>query len=204
MKEYSARRIGVLALGLVTISIGVWLFKISKMGNDPSSALSLALAALLGIRFSAVQISVHLVWFVFEIMLARKLIGIGTFMNWFGIGFAVDFLTCSVEPLLSIPDSLAFHIPIMLLGVIVISFGASLYQTADLGVAPYDSISIIMAERTPLPYFWCRIMTDSFCAAAAYLSGGIIGIGTLISALGLGPFISFFTEKAAKKLCGRG
>ena len=87
-------------------------------------------------------------------------------------------------------------------GVLVLSLATSLYQTADLGVSPYDSVSIILAERTPIPYFWCRIFTDSFCTAVTFLLGGTLGSGTLVCALGLGPFIAFFTRHVARRLCG--
>ena len=60
----------------------------------------------------------------------------------------------------------------------------------------------VMAEKLPIPYFWCRIITDSACVLFALLFHGLIGIGTLICAVGLGPFISFFTKHAAKKICG--
>ena len=51
-------------------------------------------------------------------------------------------------------------------------------------------------------YFWCRIFTDSLCVVIAWALGGLIGLGTLVCALGLGPFISFFTRHAAQRLVG--
>ena len=61
-----------------------------------------------------------------------------------------------------------------------------------------------MSKRLPIPYFWCRIMTDSLCAIIAWLLGGIIGLGTLVCALGLGPFIAFFSKTIAEPLCRDG
>ena len=76
-----------------------------------------------------------------------------------------------------------------------------MYQTADLGIAPYDSVSLIMAERLPILYFWCRMSNDVICALICYLLGGIVGLGTLICSLGLGPFIQFFNRFVSEKLC---
>ena len=42
--------------------------------------------------------------------------------------------------------------------------GASLYQTADLGLAPYDYLSLGLRDYTPCPYFGCRIFTDALSA----------------------------------------
>ena len=84
-------------------------------------------------------------------------------------------------------------------GVVTLSLACALYQTADMGVAPYDALSIVLSRKSRLSYLRCRILTDSLCAFAAFLLGGLIGVGTLVCALGLGPFITFFSEKVAKR-----
>ena len=37
--------------------------------------------------------------------------------------------------------------------MLVTALGASLYQTADLGIAPYDYLSLGLRDYTPCPYF---------------------------------------------------
>lgn len=90
-------------------------------------------------------------------------------------------------------------------GVVVTSLGVSMYQLSRQGVAPYDSISLIMTERCPkISYFWHRISNDALCALICWLAGGIVGLGTLVSAFGLEPVVQFFdtyfTSKLLKKL----
>ena len=71
----------------------------------------------------------------------------------------------------------------------------SMYQQADLGVSPYDASSLILAERqSRFPYFWCRIFTDGICAVVCFVLGGIVGIGTVVTAFGFGPFVTFFNK----------
>ena len=72
------------------------------------------------------------------------------------------------------------------------SLGISLHQTSDLGVAPYDYLALGLRDHTPLPYFCCRLFTDTLCALLAFLLGGLLGLGTLICAFCLGPLIQFF------------
>jgi uncharacterized membrane protein YczE len=84
---------------------------------------------------------------------------------------------------------------------VVTGFGVSMYQTPNVGVSPYDSLSIIMTKRIPkISYFWNRIFTDAVCALVCFLAGGIVGLGTLVSALGLGPVIDFFNVHFTRKL----
>ena len=86
-------------------------------------------------------------------------------------------------------------------GVVICCLGLSMYQMPDEGVAPYDSLSLIMTERWPkIPYFWHRMSNDVLCALICYLTGGVVGIGTLVTAFGLGPVIHFFNRVFTGKL----
>ena len=86
--------------------------------------------------------------------------------------------------------------------VLVTALGASLYQTADLGIAPYDYLSLGLRDYIPCPYFGCRIFTDALSALLCWLLGGLVGLGTLICAFCLGPlpFIQFFDRTFSQKV----
>jgi uncharacterized membrane protein YczE len=43
-------------------------------------------------------------------------------------------------------------------------------------------------------------MCDACCALICFLAGGIVGIGTLVSAFGFGPFIQFFNKTVSEKI----
>ncbi|MNW66270.1 hypothetical protein D3C74_447240 [compost metagenome] len=92
----------------------------------------------------------------------------------------------------------------MAIGVVVCSFGISLYQTSQVGVAPYDSLSLIMKNKFPkVSYFWHRMFTDALSALVCFLAGGIIGLGTLVTVFGLGPIIHFFDVNFTEKLLAK-
>lgn len=80
------------------------------------------------------------------------------------------------------------------------SLGISLHQTSDLGVAPYDYLALGLRDHTLLPYFCCRLFTDTLCALLAFLLGGLLGLGTLICAFCLGPLIQFFNTHVSENV----
>ena len=201
MQKGTLRRFLVMCFGILIMGLGVCLFKISLMGNDPSTALAIAVADRIGLDFSILVIVINSIYFIAEIFLGRKYIGAGTFVNWFFVGPLASFYEKLLRGVWNVPEGFVPRLVIMVAGVLILSLSASLYQTADLGIAPYDSLSIIMRDRLPLPYFWCRIITDATCAAVCWLLGGIVGLGTLVCALGLGPFIHFFNKHISEKLC---
>lgn len=202
MNSYRIRRFIVMVTGLLIMGLGIALFKISLMGNDPSTAMVMAIGDKINMDFSIVLIMANALWFLIELIFGRRYIGIGTFANWFGVGTLASLWIHGIYSVFSIPQAFSVRVCIMLIGVLVLSLAASMYQTSDMGIAPYDVLSIILSERLPLPYFWCRVLTDSVCAAIAFLLGGLIGLGTLVCALGLGPFITFFNKFVSEKLCG--
>ena len=194
------KRFIVMLCGIIVMGCGISLFKLSLTGNDPSSAMCMAVGDTVGLPFSVTLIIANTLFFIFEICLGRKYIGIATFVNWFGVGTMADLWTKLLTRLFTFSAALVPRLLVMSAGVLILSLACALYQTADLGIAPYDALSIVMDEKLPIPYFWCRIITDSICTIIAFVFGGIIGIGTLVCALGLGPFIQFFTVNAAERI----
>lgn len=201
MNKQLWKRFAVMIVGLIIMGLGIALFKISLMGNDPSTAFVMAVGDKIGIDFAIVLIVANSVWFIAEFIFGRKYIGIGTFANWFGVGTLASGWVNLIESHFAISREFLPRILIMAFGVLILSLGASMYQTSDLGIAPYDVLSIILSDKLPIPYFWCRIFTDTVCALVAFLLGGLIGLGTLVCAVGLGPFITFFNKHVSEKLC---
>ncbi|MDO4339185.1 MAG: hypothetical protein Q4C91_14060, partial [Eubacteriales bacterium] len=84
---------------------------------------------------------------------------------------------------------------LLLLAVVMMCFSASLYFTADLGVSAYDAWALVLAEHKVASFRVCRIGTDLICVLAGVLMGAFPGIGTVITAFGMGPLIDFFNKK---------
>ncbi len=182
------------------IFLGIALFKQSHLGNDSISALNMRLAELLGISLGVQNVATNILFFALEFWFGRKYIGLGTFVNGIGIGFIVTFfydpIAAAFGPAASLPEQLVW----VVLAVLVTALGASLYQTADLGIAPYDYLSLGLRDYTHFQYFGCRVFTDAFCALLCWLLGGLVGLGTLICAFCLGPFIQFFNGLVSERV----
>lgn len=192
-RRVGSRRVIASLVGNLLVAVGIALFKQSVLGNDPFTGMNMALANVIGIRFPRLQLCVNLVLFFIQFIFERGLIGFGTVVNALLIGYLVDFFYGVFVPAFGLPTTLGMKLLIMAVGMVICCFGLSLYQTADLGVSPYDAASLILSHKHPrVPYFWCRIFTDGICVLICWLSGGIVGIGTLVTAFGFGPLISVF------------
>lgn len=202
VKRYTARRLIAVFLGNILIGIGVAIFRMTLLGNDPSTAFVLALANKVGMALAPMLWICGAGWFLIEIIWGQKFIGLGTFVNWFLLGMVADGSTWLLKQLFTFPETFLPRFIIMLLALPFVSLGVSLYQSSELGASPYDSLALILDDRFPkIPYFWCRIAVDGTATLLAWLLGGIVGLGTLACALCLGPFVHFFNQHVSEPFC---
>ena len=125
-------------------------------------------------------------------------------MNGVLVGYVVSFFYGLMVKNFGLAEEQGLFVQLLWasIAVVVTSLGVSLYQTADLGIAPYDYLSLGLRDKTKKHYFACRMFTDGLCALATFLTGGLVGIGTLLSAFGLGPIVHFFDRHVSERLIG--
>lgn len=196
------RRFAVLIAAHIIFGFANALLRLSGQGNDPSTALVLALGQRLGLSLSTMSLVVYGLYFIIQFSADRSLVGIGTFINWVFIGILTDACFALYNRTFVLPAALPWRLGAAGVSIVLFSLAASMYQTAALGVSPYDSLSIILSRKTGLPYVGCRVLTDSLSVLLCAALGGVLGVGTLICAVGVGPIITFFNRTVSQKLTG--
>ena len=194
--------------GVLICAVSVGVFKIAALGVDPFQSLMSGLDNLIPIPFGTLYVIVNLVLLVFSLVADRRNIGIATFINLFLLGYITQFTYELLQVWLPAP-SLLVRALCLLIGIVVICFGSSLYMTANLGVSTYDAVAIVLSGKWKLGQFqFVRIGCDLVCVILGVglflLAGGklsqvptIAGIGTVITAFFMGPLIHTFNNKVA-------
>lgn len=205
------KRIFMSVLGVLTGAVSVAVFKIAAFGVDPFQSFMSGMDKLIPIDFGTLYMGVNAVLLIFSLVFDRHYIGIATFVNLFLLGYVTDFSYKFFSSVMPDP-SLPVRIICLLIGIVVICIGSSLYMTADLGVSTYDAIALICANTWKLWKFkYIRVCTDLVCVvtgALLFIAGkgkiseipAFIGIGTIITAFFMGPLIEFFNEKIARPM----
>ena len=200
-KKISMRRIIMVLIGNVILGMGVSIFKLSCLGNDAYNAMLMALSDYINIPYGHFSALFSAALFIIQLAIGRNYIGIGTIVNSFLAGYIVTFFYNTWLILFEIPTFFPVQFVVMFIGVVACGLGISLYQSSNLGVSPYDFLSLKAAERfKKVPYFWWRMLADATSALIAFLTGGLLGVGTLVCAFGLGPFVHFFNEHFTNKI----
>ncbi len=213
MKNVTKNKLIAVILGNLILGIGVALLRFSQMGNDPFCASTMAISEGLGMGLGTYQLILNVVLFVFQLIWGRSYIGLGTIINLFLLGYIVQFGTWVLDGIFGadLVLSLPLQLIIMVVSLVILTFGLAMYQVASLGVAPYDFLALGLAEHLPVPYFALRVGTDAVCVLVILVAVGTgfigwgnahLGIGTVITAFFLGPLVAYFS-KIHEKWVGR-
>ena len=223
------RRILMTVAGVLIMGMSVGLFSLSALGMDPFQIFAHGIWRIINtaaghpvtseaempgtLSFGLCYTVLSAIMLVVVLLINRRKIGLGTLINILFVGYVADFSESLFGKL--IPDrSFLTRLIILLVALVILCMASSLYFTADLGVSVYDAMSLTVSERTPIPFQICRIASDLICVVIGgilcYLSdrnltsaGALLttaGIGTIITAFFMGPFIAFFNRKIAEPL----
>lgn len=202
-KELTVRIIACI-IGNIFIGLGVALTKMAALGNDPFNGKCMSVSAFIGVPYTYYTLCFNTVLFIFELIWGRKYINIGTFINWFLLCYVVSFFLPIFENTIGYPESIVIRLLILIVGLLVCSLGIALYQYADLGVAPYDAIPLMIVDYHPkVKFFAARVVLDCTLVVLIFLTGGIVNVGTVANAFGLGPIVHFYTWIIRKLVSGR-
>ena len=195
----------MVALAIPLMGVSAGLFTASDFGVDPFLCFSMGVSRLTHIRFGTLFMLLSFVMLAAEWFICRHYIGVSTFLSMFLIGYVSEFTVSGLSAWFGAAGP-ALRVGYLLVGIVLTCFGAALYYEADLGVSAYDAVSLHMADcriqvgGRVLPYRFARMGTDLVCVVLGVLLGAPAGIGTVISALFMGPLIAFFRNSVAKPL----
>ena len=205
------KRIFMSLTGVIITAISVGAFKFAALGVDPFQTFMTGMDALIPIGFGTLYVIINAVLLLFALAFDRHYIGISTLINLFLLGYVVDF-TVHLLTVLILEATIVIRVLSFLLGFVFLCLGSSMYMTADLGVSTYDAIALVCTNKWKLGKFrYVRITTDIACillgVTAFLVSGGsvnqissFLGIGTVLTALFMGPLIDLFNRKIAQPL----
>ena len=184
-------------LANVVIALGIALLRWAQLGNDPFSAMMMAIHAYLPLDYGTFCLLANLVMFIAQLLWGRQTIGVGTLINGLLLGYFVDFWNLILGLTGITPANLVFRGVLAAAGIVIAAFGLSFYVAADVGVAPYDSLALILRERLHFSVMVTRVCTDGTAILTCILLKGVFGAGTVMAVFGLGILMGFFEKHTA-------
>ena len=174
-----------LVLGLSLFAIGETLLITANQGVSPWTVLAQGISFQTNLSIGITTFIVSLIVLILWYPLKQKP-GLGTILNIILISIIIDLST----PILPYPKSFLFQIIQSIVAVFLVGLGSGFYLTANLGPGPRDGLMTGLQNLTNQPIALIRTIIEVSAVGIGFYLGGIVGIGTLLFAFGIGPMVS--------------
>ena len=193
-----ARRLPQLYVGLFLYGVSLALMVRGALGLAPWDVLHSGF-----IRHVPMTLGQAVVLFSFVVLVLwiplREMPGLGTISNAIVVGLSAD----ATMAVLDRPDAMVARIGLMVGGVVLCGLASALYIGAQLGRGPRDGLMTGLARRTGLSLRLVRTGLEVAVVVIGLLLGGVLGVGTVVYALAIGPLtqlmLPWFTVELSRQ-----
>lgn len=177
-----ARRLPQLYVGLFLYGVSLALMVRGALGLAPWDVLHSGF-----VRHVPMTLGQAVVLFSFVVLVLwiplRETPGLGTISNAVVVGLSAD----ATLAVLDRPEAIAGRLGLMVGGVLLCGLASALYIGAQLGRGPRDGLMTGLARRTGLSLRLVRTGLEVAVVVIGLLLGGVLGVGTVVYALAIGP-----------------
>jgi len=183
------KRLPLLLVGFVLLSIGVMLTKRAVLGMDAWGVFHLGLSFKLGFSFGEITIYLGLLILIPSILLLKTKIGMGTILNILLVGLMIDF---SDFIFTYIPNTDIEKTALLVAGLLIMTFGRALYISTGLGEGPRDGLFVGLSRITKMDIKYIKPLIEFTVLLCGFLLGGQVGFGTVFLMVTSGYFVQYF------------
>lgn len=204
--RFQKREVLICFLAVLGMGFFLSLLILCNLGTDPCTFMNRSSAHAVGISFGTWQLLANIAMLAIVFLCRRSLIGFGTLFNMVLVGYYADFFDWLWGKWIpaGVFTAPASRWAVFAVSLLCFILSAAVYINADMGVAPYDGIPIILGEFAAkhfpkTPKMLVRIAWDGAAIAVGTLVGGVPIIGIILMALFLGPAITLVRKYVMHK-----
>lgn len=187
-------RAGRLGVRLPLLLVGLFLYGASMamvlratLGVIPWDVLHVGVSLHVPLSFGLIVVCVSLLVLIPWIPLRQKP-GLGTIANALLIGPSADLVLRLVDE----PEHLAWRVALLVGGIVLNGIATGMYIGSQFGPGPRDGLMTGLSRVTGRPLRLVRTAIEVTVVAAGWLLGGVVGLGTVLYALAIGPLAQLF------------
>lgn len=180
-------------LGALLVGIGVGMWHHIAIGYDPLDIFFHAVSVNTGLTIDILTLIFGSIFVLIAFCLDRRQIGIGTILSVFAVSYGFS-LGDTFFSQFSFNQPLLFLVIYQVIGMTILSFGASLMVLADVGKSHYDALVFSMAKRFNSNFVYIRYFCDAILFMIGVALNGRYGIGTFIVWFGIAPLMKVFIK----------
>ena len=174
-----------LILGLILFGLGETLLITANAGVSPWTVLAQGISIRTGYSIGLTTFFISLGVLCLWIPLRQKP-GIGTILN----TIIVSVVMHVSLPFLPAPETILLQTLQIISAVVIVGLGSGFYLIANLGPGSRDGLMTGLQRMTNKPISLIRAIIEISVVIVGWYLGGVVGIGTIVFALTIGPFVS--------------
>jgi uncharacterized membrane protein YczE len=172
-----------MTIGFLLCAFGTVMALNSNLGLSPWDVFHQGLTNVTSLTMGQVSIIVGVIIVIITNILGLK-VGLATIANMLVIGCFID-LIMYIE-IVPVCNNLVTGIIMMLGSLFASAIGSYLYIGCEMGCGPRDGLMIALVKITGKPVSIIRFFIEMGALVIGLLLGGFVGIGTFVTALGIG------------------
>lgn len=180
------RRLAQLVLGLALYGASMAMVVRGALGAIPWDVLHTGLIVHIPVTFGQMSILLALVVLLMWIPLRQKP-GLGTVANVFLVGLAAD----AALAVLPTTQALGPRVALMVSGIVLNGLATAMYIGSQLGPGPRDGFMTGLARVSGRSIRMVRTAIEVTVVLLGWVLGGVVGVGTVLYALSIGPLTQF-------------
>lgn len=180
-------RLSLLLLGLFLYGASMAMVVRSVLGLIPWDVLHVGLQQHVPLSFGTVVVGVSVLVLLLWVPL-RQRPGLGTLANAFLIGPSADLV------LAVLPETghLGWRVVLLVAGIVLNGVATGMYIGSQFGPGPRDGLMTGLARVSGRSIRLVRTLLEVTVVAVGWLLGGVVGVGTVLYALAIGPLAHVF------------
>ncbi|WP_423189000.1 YczE/YyaS/YitT family protein [Alkalibacterium sp. f15] len=195
-------KILLMLLGIFILGVSISFLRYGALGTDPYTTMNLGVSSAVGLSFGVYQMFINFILFILVLLFKRETIGIGTIVNMIMVGYTSDIVFFYLLNEMPAQPVFLLRLTVTVLATALACVGISMYMEAELGIAPYDALAILIIDKSNqrIPFFVARMFVDILAVIIGFNFGAVVGIGTLMLAVLTGPLVQLIREKIIKPI----
>lgn len=186
-------------LGIMGLALGISLTILSDLGTSPFDAVLVGLSIKVGLTVGSWEVLLAVLIIGCNSLLTRQrpeVLGLITaVITGIGIDLWLFLLGSVVTPEIWSAKAICF-----IFGLVLIGAGTATYLLTNFAPIPIDRLTLIIKDLTRTDLFVSRTLIYLGFLIVAFLVGGPIGIGTVLTVCFGGWILNFFMKPIGKAL----
>ena len=193
----SLRRFTFYFLGVFILTFGIALSIRSNLGTAPFDALLVGMYRSFGLTIGSWEIILGLFLVLCNAVAGKRRPEFLALLTSFITGAGIDFWMYLLADWLQ-PETILSRIVCLTIGIVVGGLGIAVNLQADFAPNPLDRSMQVVTSLTGLNFAISRALISIVLVFFAFIFGGPIGVGTIISTFFSGVMINLFVPLVAK------